>query len=296
DRLIVHGSAMDGVEGSVYALALESGRILWRSPARSRVVGSLATDDGKYALAVRSEGRLDQTGHWLGCWTVRTGRMVWEYSRPDTVLNQIPVYDHATRRVVAYFDDGTIVGLDVHSGELLWERRLYQGPLVLPAFHWQPSCYDSLQQIPGMVLATDRTGDVTVLSTSTGDILASYQAAERIVEGVRTGRRSLVAKPWQIGSQLVVCGGTEICSYRFPLDELQRAAAACRPTVESIDYERRIPEWIEQLGAPVAADRMAARKLLLRAGEIAFEELQTRRDDPDPEIRAQVREILEALE
>jgi hypothetical protein len=222
--------------------------------------------------------------------------MVWEYSRPDTVLNQIPVYDHATRRVVAYFDDGTIVGLDVHSGELLWERRLYQGPLVLPAFHWQPSCYDSLQQIPGMVLATDRTGDVTVLSTSTGDILASYQAAERIVEGVRTGRRSLVAKPWQIGSQLVVCGGTEICSYRFPLDELQRAAAACRPTVESIDYERRIPEWIEQLGAPVAADRMAARKLLLRAGEIAFEELQTRRDDPDPEIRAQVREILEALE
>jgi hypothetical protein len=61
----------------------------------------------------------------------------------------------------------------------------------------------------------------------------------------------------------------------------------------TIDQRTEFDQWITQLGAANARDRKTARARLREAGYSAAPLLEARRDDPDPEIRFTVREILQ---
>jgi len=327
--LLVQGSKWRGQASSLWALDPGTGKCLWQAAARSRSISLVPIDDGSRFLTVRDSDQPQNPEFWLACWDTDSGRKLWEYCRPGTSLYQAPVYDPVSRRVGAYYDDGTIACVDARNGKLRWERTLAQWPLEHRPIRWSPRFGNCLQGIAGAFLASDRTGDITVLSAYNGEVLARYGAAIDVLSaGKRTGRRLPVTDPWLVGEQLIVCDAFTIRALPFPVADLQKAAEATRPAVEEpvaepaaaepavlvrdqapVDPqpdkpvaeappvpEKEIAALVAQLGAAKFADREAARVALLKIGKPAIPYLRTRRDAPDPEIRQQVRGILKALE
>lgn len=321
-HLIVQDGRPQRVGRTLWALDPKTGNQLWQV-ATGNNAGSLAPIDDSRFLTFRDTGQTLDSESWLTCWEAGSGRKLWEHRRPGNRLRQAPVYDPASRRVAVYFEDGTIACLDARNGKLRWERTLAQCPMEYRPVCWNPLFGDSLQlfgdslqRIPGAVLAFDRTGDITVLNAYNGEVLARYGiGADVLSEGKRTGRRLPMTVPWLVGEQLIVCDVFSIRALPFPVADLQQAAAATRPEEEEEEEvvemeiakepdaepqperpDKEIAVLVTQLGAARFAAREAARAAILKIGKAAIPYMQTRRDDPDPEIRAQVREILEALE
>lgn len=325
-HLLVQGSNWGDKPGSLYAVAPDTGTCLWQTPARCDAISLMATDDGAYVVTVRRDSRKTDADFWLACWLVESGRKVWEYNRPNVGLYQTPVYDPGSQRVCAYFDDGAVICFDVRDGKPRWKRQLALWPLTSRPRNWSPQFSDSLQQSPGMVLATDRAGVATVLSIYTGAVLARYDLGVDDVSGdKRTARTLPLVPPWLVGEQLVVCHPSAIRALPFPLADLRQAAEATRPEGEEAAPELSVEELnkdapasqerkepmaanprliaddrvvrglVAQLGAAKFADRQAAKEALLRLGKLAAPHLEAYRDHADPEVRQQVREILKAL-
>ena len=116
DALVLVGTS----DGEVLALSQERGEILWRSTVSSEVLASPQAAEG--TVVVRT---LD--GKLFGL-EAMSGARLWVYDRQVPVLTlrgtSAPVV--VSGRVIAGFDNGSLVALDLKTGKLIWETPLAQ--------------------------------------------------------------------------------------------------------------------------------------------------------------------------
>lgn len=106
-------------DGNLYAVRAHDGHLLWRYTCKGTIRQPPIYDAGVVYFTT-SEGRVYAV-------EARTGRWRWHYERPPsegfTVEGQSGV-SLARGRIYAGFSDGTVVALDVRTGDLLWLRSL----------------------------------------------------------------------------------------------------------------------------------------------------------------------------
>jgi outer membrane protein assembly factor BamB len=116
DALVLVGTS----DGEVLALSQERGEIRWRSTVSSEVLASPQAAEG--TVVVRT---LD--GKLFGL-EATSGARLWVYDRQVPVLTlrgtSAPVV--VSGRVIAGFDNGSLVALDLKTGKLIWETPLAQ--------------------------------------------------------------------------------------------------------------------------------------------------------------------------
>jgi outer membrane protein assembly factor BamB len=108
-------------DAQVRAFDARSGEILWTTPVRSffSFHSSLAYAGGSlYALDV---------GGGVYLLDAKTGDLRWDFQFPSFASWSSPLV--AGRTVYVGMDDGTVAGIAVSSGHLLWRTRLATGPV-----------------------------------------------------------------------------------------------------------------------------------------------------------------------
>jgi outer membrane protein assembly factor BamB len=111
-----------GMDARVRKLRLSTGEQLWSASLPVESTGGLSLQEGLLYVTTADDG----------LWAIdeSTGRGLWSYRRPGPTSSVFwslrgaatPVVSSDGRQVFAGFSDGTVVGLDAHSGETLWER------------------------------------------------------------------------------------------------------------------------------------------------------------------------------
>jgi outer membrane protein assembly factor BamB len=107
-------------DGEVLALSEEDGKVLWRAEVTSEVLAAPAVDKG--VVVTRT---LD--GKLFGL-NAESGARLWVYDRQVPVLTLRGTSAPKMHRglVIAGFDNGTLVALDLRTGKLAWEARIAQ--------------------------------------------------------------------------------------------------------------------------------------------------------------------------
>jgi polyvinyl alcohol dehydrogenase (cytochrome) len=122
-------------DGHVYALAADSGKLVWKTDIQSFV---------SMSSPVGSEGRIVVGGtdpNFLYALDEETGKIVWKISIPDlvatgmgdctpaaadgVVVQEVTIRSGDPRAPVA----NVILGISAQSGQILWQKRLSNGPV-----------------------------------------------------------------------------------------------------------------------------------------------------------------------
>jgi len=251
-RLFVQTASRARRDSTSIALDLESGEQLWAAASQGQPRGSLVIADGRYVVGVWSVGDKETAEVRLTCRSTQTGRTLWQHSRTPAALSQPAIYDHATGRLFAYFDDGTILCLEGTTGKVAWEVQRPESPMGRATASYQVlRNHHCLSIAPELLLATDRTGELSVLSIHTGESLAHFPLVRSVAApGKPVERLPPLTGPWLVKDSLVVVNSRGIHAYPFPLAALARAGVATKPKTEE---KRGTPPAVKVPAPPEAA-------------------------------------------
>jgi hypothetical protein len=119
---VADGSVFVGFgDSTLRSFDRESGALAWTAPVRAPF-----SSQSTPAVARGSVFALD-LGGGVYRFDEQTGELVWDYQFPSLAEWGAPVVVGET--VFVGLDDGTIAGIAVASGHLVWQTRLRQGPI-----------------------------------------------------------------------------------------------------------------------------------------------------------------------
>ena len=120
-----------GAEGTLYALRLSDGSILWKSPvATSGSCGTPTVADGLVFDSTGLDGS-DPAAKGVVALDASTGAVRWRYASPTQRQAYTPGVGDGRAFVVA--EDGTVVALDAATGAVAWTTKTGAENEALPA-------------------------------------------------------------------------------------------------------------------------------------------------------------------
>ena len=143
-------------DGSVVALARDTGAVLWRYDSDLTAAITPAVSDGLVFVVFKPGivSALDED----------TGDVVWSRRLPVASLPSPTVADG--RLFVAETDRNLLLALDAATGETLWDYRLDDWVVAPPAIN------------DGLLIATSNDARIHVLNVNTGKLRMIYNAGE----------------------------------------------------------------------------------------------------------------------
>ena len=143
-------------DGSVVALARETGAVIWRYDSGLTAAITPAVSDG-LVFVVFKPGVITALDE-------NTGDVVWSKRLPVASLPSPTVADG--RLFVAETDRNRLLALDAATGETLWGYRLDDWVIAPPAIN------------DGLLIATSNAAKIHVLNVNTGKLRMIYNAGE----------------------------------------------------------------------------------------------------------------------
>jgi len=166
--VLVQGTLLCGsLDGGLYALEAETGRLLWRCDAGGPVATAAVVTEGLVSFAnLRDEV--------VAC-SLEGGKVLWKYRSPTALATRV----HLAAAVVCFATQGgELVGLDSARGTVLWKVK-------------GPERVTSLASAGGRLWVGGPDGSLRCVDGKTGDLLWQAQLDGAVDLPIWVGERRL---------------------------------------------------------------------------------------------------------